>query len=157
MTDARLPVPAAEFSPEEQLALDVVLAPLRPRMAAFVRHFLTNGGNGAAAARTAGYGGNKWTRSAASRLLKRPDVAAAIDAFKAILARRAAFDFARASDTLMDGLSFAKETGNATAYVRAGELLAKLHGHLSDRVDLRHQGDVAFVFPERRTEKVIDG
>ena len=152
----KLPAPVADLAPEEQHALDTALAALKPRMAMFTRFYLTNGGNGAAAARAAGYGGKANTRSAAYRLLKRPDVAAAVDTFKAVLAKRAAFDFERASDLLLEGVEFARATENATAFVRGAELLAKLHGHLNDKLDIRHQGDVIFAFPERRVEKVIE-
>ena len=37
-----LPATVADLSPEEQRALNTALAPLRPRMAAFVRAYLTN-------------------------------------------------------------------------------------------------------------------
>jgi hypothetical protein len=98
--------------------------------------------------------------------MKRGDVQAALDAARSAIALATAFDFQAASDQLKEGLQFARETGNATAFVRAGELLAKLHGHLSDRLDVRSNASVEFIFPsfgggpERMHEqaaKTLDG
>ncbi len=53
-------------------------------------------------------------------------------------------------DLMLGGVStldFARQTGNAMAVVKAAETLAKLHGHLTDKLDVSAKGDVAFVFP----------
>jgi hypothetical protein len=165
MTDKTLPAvasaadPTDAFTPAERAELQAAMADLLPRQVEFVRAYLATG-NGSAAARAAGYGGGRGGRffnATAYRLLRQPKVVKALAIFKTILSRHAAFDFDRASSLFMEGLDFARSTQNATAFVRGAELLAKLHGHLTDKVDLRAAGAVAFVFPERREPaKVID-
>lgn len=43
----------------------------------------------------------------------------------------------RYRDTLLDGLEMAKKAKAHSAYMRAVELIAKLHGHLADKRDVR--------------------
>lgn len=81
------------------------------------------------------------------RLMKDAAVAKAVDDLRDVLANQALFDFETAHNTMLAALDFARQTGNAMAVVKASETLAKLHGHLTDKLDVSAKGDVAFVFP----------
>ncbi len=135
MTGASLPVPVAAT---EQLPADVrARIGLRGRRQLFVEHFLLCSVAQTAAQR-AGYTGTGIRRTA-HRLLHSPSVAAAIELGRKALAERANFTFDRAMNQLRDDRTFAIETKNATAAVRASELMTRMSGHLIDKVDMRVQ------------------
>lgn len=73
------------------------------------------------------------------KLLKTPQVAAALKAVRAEMAKRAEYGMDQLIGELNDAAAFAIETENATALVRARELKAKALGLLVDRMDLRMQ------------------
>lgn len=133
-----------ELSAEDARTVANILAPFKTRQQEFIRAMVA-GSTPALAAKAAGYKGiGKLT---AKRLMGDPSLAKAIDDVRTVFANRALFDFTAAHDALLAALDFARKTNNATAAVRAVELLAKMHGHLTDKLDVNAKGDVAFVFP----------
>ncbi|MER8854429.1 terminase small subunit [Mesorhizobium australicum] len=153
LAQAALPLDLApDLAAEDAAALEKALSPLRPKHQAWVRYYIISK-NGADAARRAGYVGKEGVKAAAHRILHRPDVQAALAAFTAALAKRTVFDFDAASKKILEASEFAFKTNNATAAVRSAELLAKLHGHLNDKLQVQHRGDVAFIFPDRHGVK----
>ena len=107
---------------------------LRPKEALFVEHYL--GGMPAyKAARAAGWVARTdgAAKTKAAKLLRRPRVVAALQEGREDLARRNAFNLDRAMQQLRDDRQFAIRTENATAAVRATELMAKMSGHLDER------------------------
>lgn len=110
-----------------------------PRRQRFVEHYLLCG-NAVVAAERAGYRGSPGTmRRTAHRVLHTPEVAAAITAARKAIATRNEFSFDTAMSQLREDRQFAIKTENATAAVRASELMAKMSGHLVDRIDARIQ------------------
>jgi hypothetical protein len=73
------------------------------------------------------------------KLLRQPDVAAALKAVRAEMARRAEYGMDRLIVELDEAAQFAIKTENATALVRARELKGKALGLLVDRMDMRVQ------------------
>jgi uncharacterized MAPEG superfamily protein len=73
------------------------------------------------------------------KLLKKPEIAAALRAVRAEMAKRAEYGMDALIVELDAAADFAIETENATALVRARELKAKALGLLVDRMDLRVQ------------------
>jgi hypothetical protein len=106
-----------------------------PRQQKFVEYFVLHG-NGAAAARAAGYSPRR-DRQTAAVLMKAGPVVAAIAEARRALAEAAEFTMDRAMQQLREDREFAIRTENATAAVRASELMAKLSGHLVERIDAR--------------------
>lgn len=74
------------------------------------------------------------------------------------------YDVDRAMQDMREAAAFARETENATALVRAHELMMKLHGLLIERVDQRQVGNFQVAIsgiddepePEKIEAKVID-
>jgi phage terminase small subunit len=100
---------------------------------------LLEGHSGAEAARIAGYA-SKSARSVAYSLSKDPAVAKLVAERRAEIAERNAITVDSMLEQLNDDRAFAKETGNATAAVRATELTAKLAGLLIEKRDVRALG-----------------
>jgi Terminase small subunit len=73
----------------------------------------------------------------ATRLLKRPEIAEAIQQGRKEAAADAQYELKDLVEELNSVANFAKETKNATAYARAVELKAKALGLLIDRQDIR--------------------
>ncbi|MGN6534777.1 MAG: terminase small subunit [Mesorhizobium sp.] len=147
VADPITPAGMADLTPAEQAELQALLAPLSPRRQAFVRHFITTS-NASEAARRSGYAvGN--VKATAWRISSHPSVKKALEGFRQLIARRAVYSFEQASADFADAAAFAKATNNATALARSLELRAKHHGFLSDKLDVRHQGDVAIFLPDR--------
>jgi len=130
---------STEVATAEALPPDVVARiNLRmPRRQRFVEAYLICG-SAVAAAQRAGYHGRSVRRTAA-RLLTVPEVAKAIEEGRTALAERSNFSMARAMSQLQEDRAFAIRTKNATAAVRASELMARMSGHLVDRLDARVQ------------------
>ena len=124
---------AAKLPPDVQALITLRM----PRRQAFVEQYLLTG-NASLAAQRAGYRGTG-IRTTARKLLRNPEVVQAIEAGRKALAERNAFTVDRAMSQLRDDRQFAVETRNATAAVRASELMAKMAGHLVDRIDARVQ------------------
>lgn len=77
--------------------------------------------------------------STAGRLLREDDaVKDAIAVIKADMAKRAEYDFQKFMAEMDDAMTFARDTKNATALVRAIELKGKASGHIVERVDQRN-------------------
>jgi phage terminase small subunit len=97
---------------------------------------ILQGHSGAEAARLAGYA-ERHARGTAYRLSKDPALSALIAERRNEIAERNAITVDSMLEQLSDDRQFAKETGNATAAVRATELTAKLAGLLIERRDVR--------------------
>jgi hypothetical protein len=148
VADPIIPAGMGDLTPAEQAELAALLAPLTPRRQAFVRHYIVTS-NASEAARRSGYAvGN--VKATAWRISSHPSVKAALEGVRQLIARRAVYSFEQASADFADAAAFAKATNNATALARSLELRAKHHGYLSDKLDVNHRGDVAFIFPDRR-------
>ncbi len=132
------------FSPADAREVAEILQPFTTCRAAFIRA-VASGDNPTTAAKVAGYA--SMAKLTGKRLLNDPAVSRAIEALRDVLANQALFDFEMAHNTMLAALDFARQTGNAMAVVKAAETLAKLHGHLTDKLDVSAKGDVAFVFP----------
>lgn len=108
-------------------------AALNPRQAKFVEGLIA-GSTLLAAGLAAGY---RDPSRYASLLARKPLVAAAIDAARALAAARAGYGHATLMAELGEAMAFALKTDNAAAYVRAIELRGKATGLLVDRLDAR--------------------
>jgi hypothetical protein len=139
-----------ELTAAEQAEITALLAPLSPRRQAWVRHFIATS-NASEAARRSGYSTTN-VKAVAWRISTHPTVKAALEGIRALIARRAVYSFEQASQDFADAAAFAKATNNATALARSYELRAKHHGFLKEKLDVQHQGDVAFIFPERKAD-----
>lgn len=87
------------------------------------------------AATAAGYSPS-FTKVSASRLLKKPSVAKALDRVRTEGRTLAAYDLARAMAEAQEVIVFAKQHKNAMAYCKAVELRARLSGLLVERVEV---------------------
>lgn len=87
------------------------------------------GKSGAEAARAAGYS----SRNAATRLMHRPEIVAAIEAEKAKIREHTLYDVDKAMAETDKAIEMSRETRNPAAMVKAIELRAKLNGLLVDR------------------------
>jgi hypothetical protein len=133
------------LSPADARRVAEILSPFVTRQQNFIRA-VAAGSAPTQAVKVAGYSG-KLTKLTAKRLLAEPAVAKAIESLRDVLANQALFDFEMAHNTLLAALDFARQAGNANAVVKAAEALAKLHGHLTDKLDVNANGGVSFVFP----------
>jgi hypothetical protein len=124
-------VEAPQLPPEVQARITLRTS----RRQRFVESYLL-GNSAVQAAKNAGYRGRCINRTAA-KLLVVPEVATAIEVGRKAIAERASFTFDRAMEQLREDRTFAIRTENATAAVRASELMAKMSGHLVERVDAR--------------------
>ena len=129
-SDLPLTALTAEVLPPEVLALKT------ERRQRFVRSYVLNSGNAAQAVRESGYS-IKGATTRGYKLLKEPDIKVAIDALRRQVATRTGYGVDKAMSELEEAMTFAKKTENATAFVRAVELRAKLNGVLVDRLDAR--------------------
>jgi hypothetical protein len=105
-------------------------------VAAYLRH-----GVAKQAAIEAGYA-ERSARSQANRLLYHsPVVKAALAKEQKKLQEKTGYSAEEGMKEAGQAMEFAKETGNANAYVKAVELRAKLNGLLIDKHDIRAVGD----------------
>lgn len=95
-------------------------------------------GNSHTAALAAGYKPGS-ARQKGGQLLGVPVIKAAIARVRAALAERSKFGMDKAMAQLREDREFAISTENATAAVRATELMSKMAGHLIERIDARVQ------------------
>jgi hypothetical protein len=114
---------------------------LGPRAAAAVAAYLRCGDQ-RQALRESGYAATY------SQFFKVPAVIAAIDSARRAVAVKAEYNLESAMTAMDNAALFARETGNATALVRAEELKAKLAGLMVDRVDARQVGAFQLVFAD---------
>ncbi|MGB9331498.1 MAG: terminase small subunit [Steroidobacteraceae bacterium] len=108
----------------------------RPKWQRFVASY-ASGATIAAAVQSAGYGSRKPLQYGQKLLTRKPEVAAALAKVRQALAERSAFTMDRAMEQLREDRAFAIRTDNAAAAVRASELMAKMSGHLVERIDAR--------------------
>jgi phage terminase small subunit len=107
----------------------------RPKWQVFVATYCS-GSTLAGAVQAAGYACEQ-PKQYASKLLKQPAIVAAVAKVRQALAERSAFTMDRAMEQLREDREFAIRTENAAAAVRASELMAKMSGHLVERIDAR--------------------
>lgn len=88
----------------------------------------------------------------AKELLDNVKIAARLDELRAATIERHEITVDRLRDMLLEDREFARETGKASAMVSASMGLAKLYGHLSDKVDVTSAGQPIFqtVYEERK-------
>src|SRR5262249_7299 len=83
------------------------------------------------------------------KLLRRPVVQAYLAELRkqttAKLSDDAKYGVERAMAELGEAIEFAKQTENATAYVRALELRARLHGLIIDKAEIKNQSPFSIV------------
>lgn len=112
---------------------------LTPREITFIGEILAGQSNrqAAIAAGTPSTNASQW----ATKALARPQVAAALEKqrgkFMDKVSATAVHTLEQASKAFDDAIEFAIKTENASAYVRAVEMRAKLHGHMVDKHDVR--------------------
>lgn len=110
--------------------------PLPLKHQSFVAEYVVNGGIGTAAAVAAGYAPNS-AKHTAYKLLRRPEIKAAVDEARQRIKDAGMYDVDRAMAELYEVIRFARETKNATAMARAVELRARIAGVLTDNINLR--------------------
>jgi phage terminase small subunit len=108
----------------------------RPKWQTFVAAH-ASGATLAAAVVSAGYSCAKPLQYGQKLLKRKPEIAAALVTVRQALAERSAFTMDKAMEQLRDDREFAIRTENAAAAVRASELMARMSGHLVDRIDAR--------------------
>jgi phage terminase small subunit len=125
-------VPSAAVTPGDVEALSGLT---RPKWQRFVAAYCS-GSTLAASVQSAGYTCRS-PKQYASKLLAQPAIAAAVTKVRQALAERQVFTMDRAMEQLKQDREFAIATDNASAAVRASELMARMSGHLIDRIDAR--------------------
>lgn len=123
--------PSGGLPPEVRALIDLRM----PKWQRFVEHYCVSG-NAHAAALAAGYAPVS-AKQRGQELLHRPEAKAAIARVRTALAERSRFGMDKAMAQLRDDREFAIATENATAAVRATELMSKMAGHLIERIDAR--------------------
>ena len=112
---------------------------LNARQAAFVREYLVDG-NATKAAVRAGYS-ERTAQEISSRLLSKAMIKEAIAAAQAKVEKRViertAITKADVIAMAMEGVKGAKEAGEWSAYKGNVDLVARLHGYIVDRKDMR--------------------
>jgi phage terminase small subunit len=108
----------------------------RPKWQQFVAAH-ASGATLAASVVSAGYTCAKPLQYGQKLLKRKPEIAAALVKVRQALAERSAFTMDKAMEQLRDDREFAIRTENAAAAVRASELMARMSGHLVDRIDAR--------------------
>lgn len=108
---------------------------LTPRQAAFVQAYAVGDKSATAAAIAAGYS-PKSARAQVYDLMRNPGVKAELEGIHERITQRTVYDAAAAFDEAGEGIELARKSGNAHALVKAVELRAKLHGLLTDRLQV---------------------
>lgn len=103
-------------------------ANLKPRQLKFVEEYLRNGNNGAQAYMRAYETAAGDVTSRASRLLNHPAVKAELAKRQDKIRGETEYTVRKGMEELDEAMQFARETDNATAYVKAVELRGKLNG-----------------------------
>lgn len=119
--------------PRESIPLDI-LAELDPKRAKFVCA-RASGKNGKEAALEAGYA-PAYAKQAASRLMKNPRIARAVDALRQQGVAEAKYDLVRLIRNFEADREFARSTKNAMAAVKASENIGRLSGFLDHRIEV---------------------
>ncbi|MCX7146210.1 MAG: terminase small subunit [Sulfuritalea sp.] len=128
------PIPST--SEVDDPAIAARLAPLLARIKeerrrrfvlAYLRH-----GNGAQAAREAGYAAQH-SRSSAYKLMHDPEVLAVVTEARAVMIEKTGYGIESAMAELDDLMKFSRQTKNANALAKAVELRMKIHGLLDDK------------------------
>jgi hypothetical protein len=118
----------------------------------YVEH-LAAGMDSRTAAKGAGYS-DSYSRVAASRLAKKPEIAKAIEVIRKKGCEMAAYDLAAAMKEAESAATFARLHRNPMALVKATELRAKLSGLLIDRLEVVPPVDLKGALFEARTRVI---
>jgi hypothetical protein len=110
----------------------------RPKWQRFVAAH-ASGATLAAAVTAAGYDCKKPLQYGQKLLKRKPEIAAALAAVRAEMAKRAQYGMDKLIADLDSAAAFARETENANALARCLELKGKALGLLVDRMDMRVQ------------------
>jgi hypothetical protein len=106
---------------------------LSPKQYAFIEEIVAHPQLGANhAAEKAGY-----DKTAGSRLMKHPAIAAEVERRRAELRKETDYDVKAAMREAEEAMDFSRQTRNANAYVKAVELRSKLMGLLVEKMDVR--------------------
>lgn len=116
---------------------------LNPQQQLFIQDYLIHG-NGARAARTAGYSERNSAHQAAF-MLKTPRIKKAIEEGQKASQARMSYGLDEAMREAEDCINFAKQTDNANAYAKAIELRMRLNGLIIDKHDVRSLGNFKLV------------
>jgi phage terminase small subunit len=118
---------------------DIPIKPLTDRQKAFVENYVKTG-NAKQSAITAGFPAASAYQRGHEMATK---VAATTEALKDVrkeVAEKLKYTAIEAMQECQDAIIFARETGNANAYVKAVELRSKLQGLLIEKHDVRQVG-----------------
>jgi phage terminase small subunit len=127
---------------------------LNTRQQAFVRAYVLNGNNGAAAVREAGYSINnpESARRQAYQLLQNPLIKDAVAQGRHEFVVVTEYDAKAVMSELDAAIDFARSTKNANALVRAIEAKAKVAGLMTDKVELNvNNVDICAALQEARS------
>lgn len=108
---------------------------LTPRQAAFVQAYAVGDKTATQAAIDAGYSA-KSARAQTYDLLRHPGVKAELDRIRERITEKTVYDAAAAFNEAGEGIELARKSGNAHALVKAVELRARLHGLLTDKLQV---------------------
>lgn len=126
---------------------------MTPRQAKFVETYMSTGSQ-RAAAKAAGY---SCASTQAHRVANSKAVKAVVDHARATVKIAAAYNLERAMLEADEAITFAKETENANAYVKALELKSKLNGLLIEKHQHQHASfslNIGGITEEKREQEV---
>lgn len=131
---------------------------LSPRQTAFIKEYLICG-SGAEAARRAGYAESTSLR-AGEKLLKRPQIKAAIDAHRAEMQAKTGYSLEAAVTEINGDIAGAIAKGQYNAVSSLRKLKLQLYGLLIERAEMRVETvdiTAALAEAQRRAARAIDG
>lgn len=102
----------------------------------FVDRYMKTG-NGKQSAIDAGYAPANAHTAAFDLVNRNKNVRKALEAGRTESHKKIGYDITNVMEETSEAISFAKETGNANAYVKAVELRAKVQGLIVDKLDVR--------------------
>lgn len=108
---------------------------LSPKQIEFLKHYLATG-NGMQSALKAGYAKGNASRTASLLINHNPAFQKALKAAREEAIKDGSYNLKKAMAEADEAISFAKETENANAFVKAVELKAKLNGLLIEKHEL---------------------
>lgn len=130
---------------------------LTPRQAAFVQAYAAGNKTATQAAIEAGYSATS-ARAQVYDLLRNPGVKAELDGIRERITQQTVYDAAAAFGEAGEAIDLARASGNAHAMVKAVELRARLHGLLTEKVQVESiTVDIAAALREARSRVCADG
>lgn len=111
----------------------------------FVSEYLKRAGNGGAAALAAGYAPKNAVRIA-QKLLKRPEIKAALDVARKKIEEEGIYGLKKAMAETEEAMEFARATKNANALASVLQLRAKMNGLVVEKMDHRMSGNLVMHF-----------